>query len=430
MDKQWIMKYGNTLESIKGRDKDIKVTLNLLETFKTTNKHIIIYANSGYGKSVISSGCLTKLDYDFVVVGSDIQKTKKYIDDLFDRVSNSMKIINGQFIKNPKKAIVFEDLESLSTIDNYFISSVIENINKFKNIVLIFTCDINGATKISKLESISNIVTLAPIPGSKIVELAKEIIIKENIRISKDVLINIIKDSNNDIRFFINNLQFISLNLSVSKSLTKDPNYSLWNCLNCIFAKNISIDECIRLTELEQRWIPNAIYENYVNHCDTIERISECMDDMCLSDVFEAFNTDNMHFDNDICDISNIYGVYKPTFTIKKYNKKPSKCITNIFPTYFGRTSNHKLNQNIVTYITNRSHITRDHTYMDFFKTILIKRIQDDIEDGIKLANSYELTKELYNYIIRPSIFNLTDCRKSIKPKVKKYLESKLTEPV
>ena len=154
--------------------------------------------------------------------------------------------------------------------------------------------------------------------------------------------------------------------------------------------------------------------------------LSNCVDNMCDANVLESFNTGNMYFDSTLTDVSTSIGVFLPTSQIKlsKHTNKPH---FNIFPTLFGRVSNFKLNKSIVIDILSNTTIDRSIESMNFIKYIIFKIIENgDLDEALNLLKTYKITKEYFNYLMRPSIFSLTDCRKNIKPKLKKAIELKL----
>lgn len=431
---QWSDIYGNDLDSLKGRLEVIKEFEKLLEISKKSNTPIYITGKSGVGKTVIVKGCLERNKYDYYTIGPDLIRSKKYIDDYFKNICNSMKIIDGKFVKSSKKALVFDALDALTAADIGCVPAIIENIKKYPKVVVVIITSIQHSPKISKLDSISNKIIVNPLSTRELISIAKDILSKNlHIKLQKSTIISLINEANGDARYFINSLQFIALNPTTGfETSNKDTILNLWECMDKLFLKDLTLDDSIYIADLEPRWVSNSVFENYISHINSrvkdIDLASNCIDNMCDANVLESFNTGNMCFDSTLTDVSTLMGVFLPTSQIKVY-KHTNKPHFNIFPTLFGRVSNFKLNKSIVVDILSNTNIDRSIETMDFIKYIIFKLIENnEIEVALNTLRSYKFTKEYFNYLMRPSIFNLTDCRKNIKPKLKKIIESGLLE--
>ena len=69
--------------------------------------------------------------YDYYTIGPDLIRSKKYIDDYFKNICNSMKIIDF------KKALVFDALDALTAADIGCVAAIIENLKKYPKVVVV-----------------------------------------------------------------------------------------------------------------------------------------------------------------------------------------------------------------------------------------------------------------------------------------------------
>ena len=432
MNKQWTEIYGCSLENLVGRDQEIKSINNYINNFQNNNRHILIYGGIGTGKTVLVNSILQMKKFKVKKISSDVSRSKKNIDDYFYNMHNSLDFIDGKFVTCKNKCLFFDDIDSINQMDTGCISAIIDAIKKYKDILVIFTSHLGYNPQTSKLEQYCNIVECNPLTKNNMITLAKTIFSSNNnIKVSKKLITYLIDNSAGDARSFINHFEFLSkLNINHC-DIQKDTSLSLWDCLNILFTKHNTINKSINLVKYEPRWIPNAIFENYINHNINnnadIHSISKQADLMADADTFEHFNNSNMFFEEYVNDYSYIIGVHTPCDIIKSNNKPSHKILKNIFPTYFGRSSNFKLNKNLLIDIKNNTNIKKDLDYMYYFKDIVFTLINNsDTDTAIDILNNYKFSVNYFNSIMRPNIFNSVDYRKVFKPKAKKYFESQI----
>jgi replication factor C subunit 3/5 len=210
----WVEKYRpQTIETIISH-KDILNTLYSLIN-KKNFPHVIFYGPSGTGKTTTILACAKKMygeSYNNMVLelnGSDDRGINVVREQIKDFSSSEM-FTNIIFNKNKKKhkLVILDEADSMTHDAQFALRRVIENFSSTTRFCLI--C--NYSTKIiTSLQSRCIIFRFSLIPEEEHLKHLTNIVKLENINIDENVLIEIIKISEGDLRKSLNILQSLSI---------------------------------------------------------------------------------------------------------------------------------------------------------------------------------------------------------------------------
>jgi DNA polymerase III delta prime subunit len=178
--------------------KDIKkIYNNIIEN--NTIPNLVLYGYSGQGKTTFINILIKELNYNSIYINGSEERGNNIID-IIDNYSKSFNINN-----NKKKVIIIDEADSIITKTQILI---MKKIKKYKNVSFCIICNyINKIISYIKDLCIDINFKLDFKDNKKeILDYLNNIIIKENIIITKDELINIYNNSKCDIRKMINML--------------------------------------------------------------------------------------------------------------------------------------------------------------------------------------------------------------------------------
>ena len=266
-DIPWIEKYRPVhMSDIKGNN----LTLNTLDRMIENNNlaHIIFYGPSGTGKTSTILACARKLykeNYKSMVLelnGSEDRGINIIRDQIKDfSTSSQFNKMNINF-----KLIILDEADSMTYDAQFALRRVIETYSQYTRFCLI--CNYENKI-IAALKSRCIIFKFPPL--SKIIQLEKlkDIIINENINISKSGIEAIINLSDGDMRKSINLLQ--SLYIAIKKQITKYQVYKYIKYPNQTHFNKL-IDKIFNL-EISLIDISNELYNYKINNNISIQDI-------------------------------------------------------------------------------------------------------------------------------------------------------------
>jgi DNA polymerase III delta prime subunit len=174
------------------------------------------------------------------------------------------------------------------------------------------------------------------IPGyDEIYKLVCKVVAAENIKIGKSNLDKLIKESNGDIRFVLNNLQ---LGLKSGHCMKNVQNSNIFETTGKLFDISLDIDEKIRYFWMANDIHTLMVHENFINNAlgskdesKKMENILYSADSLSDADIFDAL------FDFDLANYSAIRVVNATTKCSKKGMIK--------FPQFLGKTATKNKNK-------------------------------------------------------------------------------------
>jgi replication factor C subunit 1 len=355
------------------------------------NKCLLISGLYGVGKSLLVELVLHKHDYNIIHLGLDVERSKTYMTSVINPILNTKKTVGGK-----ENVLVVSEIDSGA--DHGFIASLIDCI-KVSQIPIICICDNRYDQSIKPILPYCVDIKMTKPSYEEVYRFLYNIIVREKIKIKETEIKELYEQSNGDIRFILNNLQFSSKNY-INKH--KNKNIQSTNIFETT-GKMLSIDENID-SKYETYWLspdlhPLMIQENYVSNtlnvtdmARKIRNISYSADALSDMDLFETqVNMANWEFEP-----------YVNTMAINAATKCNKKSMIK-FPQFLGRTS-----------IKNKNKKEKlNYEQVRFFKESFILGKDDNGEKVVKEKNPKEIKEA-----------------KEKKPKVVKEVKEKKTKVV
>ena len=246
-------------------------------------KCAIISGVCGIGKSLFVELILEKHDYNIIELALDDDRDKDYMSNIIKPLLRTKKTVKDQ-----ENVLVVSDIDCSS--DYGFIASLTECIKDTK-IPIICICDNRYDQSIKPILNYCVDFKMTKPCYQDIYRVIYNIVIAEKIRIKETEIKEMFEQSNGDIRFILNNLQFGSRN---SKKNIQSSNIFDTTC------NLLSMDETI-YNKYETFWLSNdlhplMIHENYINNTLSARDEVKKLDNLAYSadalsdvDLFETY---------------------------------------------------------------------------------------------------------------------------------------------
>jgi replication factor C subunit 1 len=313
------------IEDFIGNKHLIQPFIEWLLEWDANNKNkkcALISGVCGIGKSLFTELILKKHDYNIIELALDDDRDKDYMTNIIKPVLKTKKTFNGQ-----ENVLVVSDIDCSS--DYGFISSLTECIKDTK-IPIVCICDNRYDQSIKPILNYCVDFKMSKPSYQDIYRLVYNIVVTEKIRIKESEIKEMFEQSNGDIRFILNNLQFGSRK---SKKNIQSTNIFDTTC------KLLTMDETVE-NKYETFWLANDLHplmiqENYINNTlsardevKKLENLAYSADALSDVDLFETYvNMTNWEFEPHVA--------YSTIRAASKCNKK----VMVKFPQFLGRTS-------------------------------------------------------------------------------------------
>jgi replication factor C subunit 1 len=286
------------------------------------NKCALISGLTGIGKSLLVELILKKHDYNIINLGLDDDRNKEYMNNVIKPLIKTKKTFDGQ-----ENVLVVSDIDS--SADYGFISGLVECIKETK-IPIICICDNRYDQSLKPILNYCFDIKMTKPGYQDVYTLIYKIVTSEKIKIKESEIKDLYEQSNGDIRFILNTLQF-----GQRKCKKNIESTNIFETTS----KMLSVDETID-SKYNTYWLSNDLHplmiqENYINNTFGImdqtrkmENLAYSADALSDSDLFETqVNMANWEFE--------------PHVAVSTINAA-SKCNRKImikFPQFLGRTS-------------------------------------------------------------------------------------------
>ena len=273
------------IEDFVGNKNIIKSFIQWLLEWDPSNKNnkcALVSGLTGIGKTLLVELILKKHDYNIINLGLDDERDKDYMNNVIRPVLKTKKTFDGQ-----ENVLVVSDIDSGA--DYGFMSSLTDCIKESK-IPIICICNNRYDQSIKPILNYCFDIKMSKPSYQDTYRLLYNIVVIEKIKIKESEIKELYEQSNGDIRFIINTIQF---GLRKGKKNVQSSN---------IFettGKLMSIDETID-SKYETYWLANDIHplmvqENYANNIMGINDQLKRLDNLAYSayalsdtDIFET----------------------------------------------------------------------------------------------------------------------------------------------
>ena len=273
------------IEDFVGNKNIIKSFIEWLLEWDPSNKKnkcALVSGLTGIGKTLLVELILKKHDYNIINLGLDDERDKDYMNNVIRPVLKTKKTFDGQ-----ENVLVVSDIDSGA--DYGFMSSLTDCIKETK-IPIICICNNRYEQSIKPILNYCFDIKMSKPSYQDTYRLVYNIVVTEKIKIKELEVKELYEQSNGDIRFIINTIQF---GLRKCKKNVQSSN---------IFestGKLMSIDETID-SKYDTYWLANDIHplmvqENYSNNIMGINDQLKRLDNLAYSadalsdtDIFET----------------------------------------------------------------------------------------------------------------------------------------------
>jgi replication factor C subunit 1 len=256
----------------------------LLEWEPTNNKNkcALVSGLTGIGKTLLVELILKKHDYNMINLSLEDERDKDYMNNVIKPLLKTKKTIDGQ-----DNALVVSEIDSGG--DYGFISSLTECIKETK-IPIICICDNRYDQSIKPILNYCFDIKMSKPTYQDAYRLLYNIVVNEKIRIKEQELKELYEQSNGDIRFIINTLQF-----GMRKSKKNIQSSNIFDTTT----KLLSMDETLD-SKYNTYWLASDLHtlmvqENYINNTfgvsdplKKLENISYSASALSDADLFES----------------------------------------------------------------------------------------------------------------------------------------------
>jgi replication factor C subunit 1 len=286
------------------------------------NKCALISGICGIGKSLLVDLILKKHDYNIIHLELDSDRDKEYMNNVIKPIIKTRKTFDGQ-----ENVLVVSEIDVGN--DYGFISTLTECIKESK-IPIICICENRYEQSIKPIITYCLDFKMTKPTYKDVYSLIYDVVIKEKIKIKESEIKELYEQSNGDIRFILNTLQF-----GLRNSIKNIQSSNIFETTG----KLLSIDETID-SKYNTYWLSNDLHplmiqENYINNTFCVQDPIKKLENLVYSanalsdmDLFETqVNMTNWEFEP-----------YVALNAIKAASKCNKKMMIK-FPQYLGRIS-------------------------------------------------------------------------------------------
>ena len=256
------------------------------------NKCALVSGLTGIGKSLLVELLLNKHDYNIIHLSLEDERDKDYMNNVIKPLLKTKRTFDGQ-----ENALVVSEIDAGG--DYGFISCLIECI-KETSVPIICICNNRYDQSIKPILNYCFDIKMSKPSYQEVYGLLYKIVVTEKIKIKEQELKELYEQSNGDIRFILNTLQF-----GLRKGKKNIQSSNIFDTTG----KLLSIDETID-SKYETYWLSNDLHplmiqENYINNVlsinDQVKRLNNLAysaDALSNADLFETqVNMANWEFE-------------------------------------------------------------------------------------------------------------------------------------
>jgi replication factor C large subunit len=297
----WVNKYSpRKISDVLGHDKVALLVVNYIKNYKKQKKKaLLLYGQSGNGKTSLIHAIANELGYELVEVNASDDRNKEMLN---LKVGNA---INQQSLFfSDCKIILIDEIDGISGFYDRGATTEIVNMIKKSKFPVIMTANDPWDKKFSAIRSACEMVELPTLHYNSIANILEKICEHEKIKCDKETLQSIARHAGGDARGAINDLQAISAH---KKSISKDDlemvgqrrqTESVLQSLTKIFKTTDSkvaitaFDDCDIDTDEQFLWIEQNIPIEY----EKAEDIYRAFNSLSKADVFRGRITRYQHW--------------------------------------------------------------------------------------------------------------------------------------
>ncbi|XVE68531.1 hypothetical protein DITRI_Ditri09bG0075500 [Diplodiscus trichospermus] len=192
-------------------------------------------------------------------------------------VSNEALSVNMDRPKHPKTVLIMDEVDGMSAGDRGGIADLIASI-KISKIPIICICNDRYSQKLKSLLNYCLVLSFRKPTKQQMAKRLMQVANAEGLQVNEIALEELAERANGDMRMALNQLQYMSLSMSVVKcddirqrllSSSKDEDISPFTAVDKLFGFNggkLRMDERIDLSMSDLDLVPLLVQENYINY--------------------------------------------------------------------------------------------------------------------------------------------------------------------
>ncbi|XP_023532344.1 replication factor C subunit 1 isoform X2 [Cucurbita pepo subsp. pepo] len=251
-------------------------------------KAILLCGGPGIGKTTSAKLVSRMLGYEAIEVnasdnrGKSDAKIQKGIsgsnaNTIKELISNSSLHFRTNQPKHPKTVLIMDEVDGMSAGDRGGVADLIASIKSSK-IPIICICNDRYSQKLKSLVNYCLILSFRKPTKQQMAKRLSQVANAEGLQVNEIALEELAERVNGDIRMALNQLQYLSLSMSVIKyddirqrllGSMKDEDISPFTAVDKLFGFNsgkLRMDERIDLSMSDMDLVPLLIQENYINY--------------------------------------------------------------------------------------------------------------------------------------------------------------------
>ncbi|KAF3341621.1 replication factor C subunit 1 isoform X1 [Carex littledalei] len=253
-----------------------------------SKKAILMSGSPGIGKSTSAKLVSEMLGFQVIEVNASDSRGKadsKIVKGIGGNTSNSIKeLVSNSTLnygtnssKHPKSVLIMDEVDGMSAGDRGGVADLIASI-KMSKIPIICICNDRYSQKLKSLVNYCMLLNFRKPTKQQMAKRLMQIANSEGLQVNEVALEELADRVNGDMRMAINQLQYMSLQMSVIKyddvrerlkSSAKDEDISPFTAVDKLFGFNggkLRMDERIDYSMSDPDLVPLIIQENYINY--------------------------------------------------------------------------------------------------------------------------------------------------------------------
>lgn len=416
----------------------------------SAEKAAILSGSPGMGKTTAAKLVCQMLGFQAIEVNASDSRGKadakiskgiggSNANSIKELVSNEALSANMDRSKHPKTVLIMDEVDGMSAGDRGGIADLIASI-KISKIPIICICNDRYSQKLKSLVNYCSDLRFRKPRKQEIAKRLMQIANAEGLEVNEIALEELADRVNGDIRMAINQLQYMSLSMSVIKyddirqrllSSAKDEDISPFTAVDKLFGFNggkLRMDERIDLSMSDPDLVPLLIQENYINYRpssagrDEVKRLSliaRAAESISDGDIFNVQIRRNQQWQ--LSQSSSLASCIIPAALMhgQRETLEQGERNFNRFGGWLGKNSTMGKNLRLLEDLhfhhlaSRKSKLGRDTLRLDYF-SLLLKQLTEPlrvlpkdaaVKKVVEFMNAYSISQEDFDSIVELSKF-------------------------
>ena len=197
----WSEKYRpQDLTDLIGNEDARKFFVEWFGKWKIGTKPLLLVGPPGIGKTTLANIAGKNFGYDMISLNASDVRNKKNIQEILEPVLGNQTVLG-------KPMIFVDEVDGVHGRSDYGGVEALINILKEPTIPIILAANNDSSDKMKKIKKTVKTISLRPLPPRLLRLYLNMVLAKENVQINSGRLINLILESNGDIRSMLNSAQ-------------------------------------------------------------------------------------------------------------------------------------------------------------------------------------------------------------------------------